>query len=263
MKLHATVAVDHVTVYCKELPLLTDVFNALGFNSLDGKHYMFAKNYLEGYAPKEGEHYDFFPSQAGLHSFIFWSDDPEASYKALVDAGYEMAMPVLSFERPAVIDGKEYPAKFRGAYLATPLFPLSESALVQQVTPDLVYAPGCDEHPNAVNAIEEFYLCIPDEAEAQKAQQMLERTSALIQGSHPLHACVNDLTIAGPAYYQQAFGVSVDPARSCVTGIRFSSRDFAKTRAAVQASGLPWQEKDGGLVVDATAQLNLFLHFAP
>ena len=257
--LHAAVEIDHVTVYCKELPMLTDAFHRLGFDTADGKHFMFRKNYLEGYAPGAGESYGFFPGPAGLHSFIFWADDPDAAHKAVSAAGIEMAMPVMEYSRPAILDGKEYPASFRGAYLKTPLFPLGESAFVKQVTPHLVYLPGGDVHRNGVDAMEEFYLAIPDEAEAAATQARLEQVCALVRGANPPHACVNRVSIA--ADWQPEFGVAADPARSCVCGIRFSSRDFAKTKAAVEASGYPYHEKDGGLVVDLAAELNLFLYF--
>ncbi|MBQ7859651.1 MAG: VOC family protein [Faecalibacterium sp.] len=259
--LHAAVVIDHVTIYCKTLPLLTDAFARLGFVTADGKHYMFRKNYLEGYAPGEGEAYDFFPGPAGLHSFIFWADDPDASYQALVDAGYEMAMPVTDFARPAIVDGKAYTAAFRGAYLKTPLFPLGETALVRQVTPQLVYLPGGDIHPNGVDSMEEFYLCVPDADKAQAARDELERASELIRGQWPVHDCVNKVSIA--ADWQTEFGVKTDPARSCVCGIRFSCRDFAQVKAAVEASGYPFHPKGDGLVVDLAAELNLFLYFEP
>jgi len=259
--LHAAVVIDHVTIYCNTLAMLTEPFDRLGFDSADGKHYMFRKNYLEGYAPGEGEHYDFFPGPAGLHSFIFWADDPDAAHKALLDAGYEMAMPVTEFARPAIVDGQAYTARFLGAYLKTPLFPLGEDALVKQVTPQLVYLPGGDLHRNGVDAMEEFYLCIPDGAEAEATQKRLVQASELIRGQWPVHECVNSVRIA--ADWQGEFGVKTDPDRSCVCGIRFSCKDFAKTKAAVQASGYPYHEKDGGLVVDLAKELNLFLYFRP
>lgn len=261
MQIHANVAIDHVTVYCKQLDILNGVFGALGFYTRDGKHYMFRKNYLEGYAPKEGEHYGFFPSDAGLHAFIFWSDDPDGSYRRLVEAGYEMAMPVMDFSRPALVDGQTYTASFRGAYLATRLFPLSESALVRQVTPELIYLERPDPHPNTVWAMEEFYLCIPEEADAALAAEKLERTCALIRGGSPVHTCVNDVTAAAPEELEARFGVKVDPERSCVTGIRFSVEEMAKLRACAAASGLRCVEKGEALVVDAAEALNLFLVF--
>ena len=257
----AAVVIDHVTVYCNTLPMLTDVFDRLGFDTDDGKHYMFRKNYLEGYAPGPGESYDFFPGPAGLHSFIFWADDPDAAHKALLDAGYEMAMPVTEFARPAIVDGQAYTARFLGAYLKTPLFPLGEDALVKQVTPQLVYLPDGGIHRNGVDSMEEFYLCVPDAAEAQKTRDNLEQAGELIRCGWPVHDCVNKVSIA--ADWQPEFGVAADPARSCVCGIRFSCRDFGKVTAAVQASGYPYHKKDGGLVVDLAMELNLFLYFMP
>ena len=269
MSRQVTVAIDHVIVYGKEHGLLQALLGRLGFASPDGKYYMFRKNYLEYLVPGEGisatqgKKYDFFPGPAGLHSLILWTDDADASCKALTEAGYLMPAPVMEFSRPAFLEGEEKTARFRGTLVATPLFPYSETMLVDHLTPELVYLPGGGEHPNGVDSLEELYLCLPDAQAEEKAAETLKRTDELVRGGRPLHDCLNLVSVNGKEEIRAEFGLEPDTGRSSVCGIRFSCRDFAKVKAAVENSGFDWKEKDGGLVVDLMDQLNLFLYFKP
>ena len=267
MRLFAEAAVDHVILYGESVQPLNEALGRLGFHSPDGKFYMFSRDYLECLTPgagvmaKLGRSCDFVPGPSGLHSVIFWSDDADASYRALTEAGYRMAVPVLETTRAVDAGGRKGTAVFRASIFDEPLFPLGESMFVQHTTPELVYIPGEDLHPNGVDAIEELYLCIPDAAKAEETRALLQRTADLIRGDHPQHHCINRLSISDD--WKPEFGVSADPARSCVCGIRFSCRDFEKTRAALAGCGYPVWEKDGGLVADLSQELNLFFYFHP
>ena len=98
-------------------------------------------------------------------------------------------------------------------------------------------------------------------SQGEQTRALLQRTADLIRGDHPQHHCINRLSISDD--WKPEFGVSADPARSCVCGIRFSCRDFEKTRAALAGCGYPVWEKDGGLVADLSQELNLFFYFHP
>ena len=98
----ASVAIDHVTIYTKEIKTLTEVMVPLGFYAKNGLHYMFRNNYLEGYGVKPTDpSYPFFTSIGALHSFIFWSDDVDASRARLEEEGYEFAFPNGEYSRYA------------------------------------------------------------------------------------------------------------------------------------------------------------------
>jgi len=265
MAKQARIAIDHAIIYGKDHGFLAEVFGKLGFASPDGKYYMFRKNYLEylvpgeGISATEGKSYSFFPGPSGLHTLVLWSDDADESYAALKQAGYALPAPVMEFSRPAFLEGEEKTARFRGTLIATPLFPLSEIMMVHHLTPELVYLPGQGEHPNGVDSVEEFYLCVPDEGQAEQVWENLEKTGRLLQGDHPQHECINLVSVSTD--WEPEFGVKTDPARSCVCGIRFSCRDLDKVKAAVAASGYPFHAKDGGVVVDLARELDLFLYF--
>lgn len=261
-----TVAIDHVIVYGRQPGFLKELFDKLGFASPDGKYYMFRKNYLEylvpgqGISATEGKKYEFFPGPAGLHSLIFWTDDADRSYAALKGAGVSLPAPVMEFSRPAFVDGQEKTARFRGT-MAPPLFPYSETMLVNHLTPELVYLPGGGAHPNGVDSLEELYLCLPTAEAREAALQTLQRVGGLIQGEAPLHDCLNQVSVYSEAEIGETFGLAPDTARSSVCGVRFSCRDYEKVKAAALQSGFGCAQRAGGLVVDLMKELNLFLYF--
>ena len=145
----AHVCIDHATIYCKNAAEMDRLFSTLGFYSRNRIHYMLPNSYFELYQPhSENETYAFFRSDAGLHSFIFWSDDIDDCYRRVVNAGYVTAMPVSDFSRPANHGDPRGIASFRGFYLQTPLLPVGETAVVQQMNPELIYPQKPYPHPN-------------------------------------------------------------------------------------------------------------------
>lgn len=263
MKRTATVCIDHATIYCKDKAPLNRLFSSLGFFSKNNVHYMLRNSYYELYQPGEGESYDFFRSQAGLHSFIFWSDDIDNSYQRIVDAGYVTAMPVSEFSRPADHGEPKGEAHFRGYYMQTPLLPIGETAVVQQMNLELIYPAKPYLHPNGVVAIDKMYLCIEDEAAQIEAGEGLAKFCATVGKGRPAHNGINTLEIGARADFARDYGVTVDPARSCCTGIRYLAEDLAVARGYIEKSGLPFTENAAGeLCVDASEAANLFLVFA-
>lgn len=263
MKRTAAVCIDHATIYCKDKERLNEYFASLGFYSKHGVHYMTRNSYFEFYQPGPGESYGFFQSEAGLHSFIFWSDDSDQSYQRVTGAGYVTAMPVSLFDRPADHGEPRGQAHFKGFYMQTPLLPVGETAVVQQMDPQLIYPAQPYPHPNGVTAMDKMYLCVEDEGERAQVGEELERFCGILKEGWPVRNCIRTLELDGAADFARAYGAQVDPARSCCVGIRFLSEDMEALRGFVESSGLPWQETgEGELCVDLTGPANLFLVFA-
>ena len=262
MKHNATVCIDHCTIYCKDKAPLNALFTAACFFSKNNVHYMTRNSYFELYQPGPGESYDFFRSEAGLHSFIFWNDDIDACYGRVTGAGYATAMPVSDFSRPADHGEPRGMASFRGFYMATPLLPIGETAVVQQMSMAYIYPEKPYPHPNGVVGMDKMFLCLENEADRAKAGAELERFCNVLKEGRPERRCITSLEIAGSADFAAEYGVQVDPARSCCTGIRFVAEDLAVVRGILEQSGLTWHETaDHLLCVDAGAQANLFLLF--
>ena len=124
----AHVCIDHATIYCKNAAEMDRLFSMLGFYSRNRIHYMLPNSYFELYQPhSENETYAFFRSDAGLHSFIFWSDDIDDCYRRVVNAGYVTAMLISAVQPTMAIPG-ELPAS--AAFTCKlPCFPLAKLPL--------------------------------------------------------------------------------------------------------------------------------------
>lgn len=258
----ARVCIDHATIYCKDSAALDHLFSSLGFYSRNNIHYMLRNSYFELYQPhSEEETYSFFKSDAGLHSFIFWSDDVDNCYQRVTSAGYVPAMPVSDFSRPANHGEPRGTASFRGFYLETPLLPIGETAVVQQMTPALIYPEKPYPHPNTAASMDKMFLCVLPGEETAVADK-LSAFCATVSEGRPAHDCISTLEVGTQDELFKTYGVQVDPARSCCAGIRFRVRDLDMLRVFVSGSGLLWHEEDGIITVDLSESMNLFLQFA-
>lgn len=264
MKRTANVCIDHVTIYCKDKEPLNKLFSSLGFFSKNGVHYMSRNSYFELYQPKSPEEtYPFFHSEAGLHSFIFWSDDIDNCYERVTGAGYVTAMPVSEFSRPADHGEPQGEAHFRGFYMQSPLLPIGETAIVQQMNLELIYPAKPYPHPNGLVKMDKMYLCLEGDMAQAETAEALTRFCGIVGEGRPEHDCVSTLEIGSQVDFAKSYGVTVDPERSCCTGIRFLVADLNAARKFIEGSGLSWCENaEGELCVDASAQANLFLVFA-
>ena len=258
----AKVCIDHSTIYCKDAQPLNRLFSALGFYSKNQVHYMTPNSYFELYQPRSvDETYPFFQSDAGLHSFIFWSDDIDDCFGRVVEAGYVTAMPVSDFSRPADHGEPRGEAQFRGFYMQTELLPIGETAVVQQMTPELIYPAKPYPHPNTVVGMDRMFLCVPQADQEAAVGERLEKFCDVLRKGRPAHDCITQLEVNTPQEVLDKYGVQVDPTRSCCTGIRFFAADLNAVRGYVEKSGLKWNEKDGLITVDLSEAANLFMQF--
>lgn len=262
MSYFANVCIDHATIYCREAERLNRLFSSLGFFSKNHIHYMTGNSYFELYQlQRPEESYSFFRSDAALHSFIFWSDDIDACYERVVDAGYKPAMPVSEFSRPADHGGLKGEAHFRGFYMQTELLPIGETAVVQQMSLGLIYPKTPYSHPNTVVGMDKMFLCIENENELRTVGDGLNDFCAVVSRGRPEHSCISVLEIGLREEFHEKYGVQVDPTRSCCTGIRFRVQDMDTAYDYINKSGLPYVEREGIVTVDATKSMNLFLQF--
>lgn len=262
MSISASVAIDHATIYCQDPAYLNKIFLSLGFFSKNNVHYMTRNSYFELYQPhSKDETYPFFKSQAGLHSFIFWSDDIDDCYKRVTEAGYVTAMPVSDFSRPADHGEPSGMASFRGFYMTSPLLPIGETAIVQQMNLEFIYPEKPYPHPNTVVGMNKMFLCVPDEKDAPAIANELEKFCAVVGKGRPVRNCITELEVATEKEYFEKYGVMVDPNRSCCTGIRLCVDNLDTLRGFVSESGLTWTEKDGVITADMSEAANLFLQF--
>ncbi len=171
-------ALDHVVINTlKSMDAAADLFAALGFTLTPrGYHSLGSINhlmmtpgaYLELVGvPETGlQRQEVLSSPLGLNGLVFRTDDADATFATLDAAGLAPVGPV-AFSRPVEVDGAAHDARFRTVRLPPEAFPGGRVYFCQHLTPELVWRPEWETHPNGFCGIDRFVIESPDaEAEA-------------------------------------------------------------------------------------------------
>lgn len=169
-----TQAVDHVGVVVHDLAAEVAAWRSLGFAVSDpvplmgrdtngqavalgqsSAHVVFSNAYVELSAPVPGSGNHLEPYLAageGVRILVLTASDADLA-RAIVAARHPAVAPVAVAARDVVIDGTAYTARFRWFPLPFDVVPRVLSAVVQHLTPDLVFHPSFVHHPNGLTRI--------------------------------------------------------------------------------------------------------------
>jgi catechol 2,3-dioxygenase-like lactoylglutathione lyase family enzyme len=174
---------DHVVIDVRErIDEAMRCFSGLGFQLTPrGRHTlgsvnhlaMFATDYLEllGF-PKDGEtrpEITRFPE--GLNGLVFKTADADLVHREAAAAGLPV-LPVQSFSRPVALGAETCDARFRTTRLDPDEVAMGRVYFCEHLTPELVWRPELQSHPNTACAIARVVVATPDP----------QRTAALYRG---------------------------------------------------------------------------------
>jgi catechol 2,3-dioxygenase-like lactoylglutathione lyase family enzyme len=174
---------DHVVIDVRDrIDEAMRCFAALGFQLTPrGRHTlgsvnhlaMFATDYLEllGF-PKDGEtrpEITRFPE--GLNGLVFKTADADVVHREAAAAGLPV-QPVQSFSRPVSLSGETRDARFRTTRLDPERIAMGRVYFCEHLTPELVWRPEWQSHPNTACAIARVVVATPDP----------QRTATLFRG---------------------------------------------------------------------------------
>ena len=174
---------DHVVIDVRDrIDEAMRCFSALGFQLTPrGRHTlgsvnhlaMFATDYLEllGF-PKDGEtrpEITRFPE--GLNGLVFKTADADVVHREANAAGLPI-LPVQSFSRPVALGGEMRDARFRTTRLDPERIAMGRVYFCEHLTPELVWRPEWQSHPNTACAIARVVVATPDP----------QRTATLFRG---------------------------------------------------------------------------------
>jgi hypothetical protein len=164
---------DHVVIDVRDrIDEAMACFSALGFRLTPrGRHTlgsvnhlaMFATDYLEllGF-PKDGEtraEITRFPE--GLNGLVFKTADADLVHREAAAAGLPV-LPVQSFSRPVALGAETRDARFRTTRLDPDEVAMGRVYFCEHLTPDLVWRPEWQSHPNTACAIARVVVATPD-----------------------------------------------------------------------------------------------------
>ena len=174
---------DHVVVDVRDrMDEAAAAYRTLGFQLTPRGHHtlgsmnhlaMFATDYLEllGFGEGGASRPELASFPVGLNGLVFKTDNADAIHDHAEGAGLPI-LPVQAFSRPVELDGKRQDAKFRTTRLDPSKIAMGRVYFCEHLTPELVWRPEWQRHPNGARAISRVIVATPDP----------QRTAGLFRG---------------------------------------------------------------------------------
>ncbi|HEX3537767.1 MAG TPA: VOC family protein [Stellaceae bacterium] len=164
---------DHVVVDVRDrMDEAAAIYRALGFQLTPRGHHtlgsmnhlaMFATDYFEllGFGAAGGSRPELAPFPIGLNGLVFKTDNADVIHDHAQSAGLPI-LPVQAFSRPVELDGRKQDAKFRTTRLDPSKVALGRVYFCEHLTPELVWRPEWQRHPNGARAISRVVVATAD-----------------------------------------------------------------------------------------------------
>jgi hypothetical protein len=259
---------DHVVIDVRDrIDEAMRCFASLGFRLTPrGRHTlgsvnhlaMFATDYLEllGFGEDGATRTEIARFPRGLNGLVFKTTDADLVHRQAQAAALAV-LPVQSFSRPVALAGASYDARFRTTRLDPDKITIGRVYFCEHLTPDLVWRPEWQTHPNGANAIARVVVATADPQRAaglfrdlfgahavaeRNGRQVMTAGTAQVELSPPnmiaaeFGAAASEP--AGRAGYMAALGIKVRSLREtaqmlhAVTGVRVEPRRLVVPAAA-------------------------------
>ncbi len=164
---------DHIVIDVRDrIDEAMRCFQALGFQLTPrGRHTlgsvnhlaMFATDYLEllGFAGDGAIRPEIMRFPVGLNGLVFKTGNADSVHAQAAAAGLPI-LPVQSFSRPVALDSGTQDARFRTTRLDPQKVPIGRVYFCEHQTPDLVWRPEWQTHPNGACAIARIVVATAD-----------------------------------------------------------------------------------------------------
>ncbi|WHU89937.1 VOC family protein [Pantoea agglomerans] len=270
---------DHAVInVADQLDNASDRFRRLGFQLTERGHHslgssnhlaIFGENYLELLSYESGkgsQRADLWQSPLGLSGLVWKCNDAESEFQHLQQQDLD-GDPPASFHRPVTLpDGSVSEAHFRTVRLRPSLVPNGRSFFCQHLTPEAVWQPAWQRHPNGVRNISEFVIVAQDPAlSAQVYSRLFGATKVLAcpEGAFVLRAGAATVRFASAEYAQQRFGALPEDynGSALMVALGFETEDLAQVKRALVAGKIAFHEQTEAIVVESAEGFNLALRF--
>ena len=164
---------DHVVIDVRDrVDEAERCFRSLGFHLTPRGHHtlgsvnhlaMFTTDYLEllGFGNDGPIRPEIMRFPAGLNGLVFKTADAEAIHRQAAAVGLPV-LPVQSFSRPVALQGGTRDARFRTTRLDPDQVAMGRVYFCEHLTPDLVWRPEWQSHPNGALAIVRVVVATPN-----------------------------------------------------------------------------------------------------
>jgi hypothetical protein len=268
---------DHVVIDVRDhIDEAMRCFASLGFQLTPRGHHtlgsanhlaMFATDYLEllGFGEGGASRTELARFPAGLNGLVFKTTDADLVHREAEAAGLPV-LPVQSFSRPVTLAGATRDARFRTTRLDSDKIAIGRVYFCEHQTPDLVWRPEWQSHPNGACAIARVVIATADPQRTSVLFRDLFGGEAVLEreGRCMMAAGSAQVELAPPNMIAVEFGeAAADPAgraeHIAVLGIRVRSlRETGQLLHAIPDVRIEAQR----LMVPAAAAFNTTIVFS-
>lgn len=267
---------DHIVIDVRDrLDEAAERFAGLGFQLTPrGRHTlgstnhlaMFTADYLEllGFGEHGASRPEIQRFPVGLNGLVFKTEDAESVYRHALAAGLPI-QPVQSFSRPVEIADGTHDARFRTTRLDPDRVAMGRVYFCEHQTPDLVWRPEWQNHPNGARAIARVVVATPEPQRTVALFSTLfgPAVPAVAKSRVVFSAGEARIEIVSPAELAAEFGLAApDPAgrSEYLAAAEFSVTSLSETERLLSCSP-SLRIAEGRLVVPAAAAFNTTLVF--
>ncbi len=267
---------DHVVIDVRDrMDAAASAFAALGFELTPRGHHtlgsmnhlaMFATDYLEllGFGEAGAGRPELAPFPIGLNGLVFKTDDADVVHAHALAAG----LPILSvqaFSRPVELAGARQDARFRTTRLDPGKIAMGRVYFCEHRTPELVWRPEWQSHPNGARAISRVIVATGDPRRTASLFRSLFGPEAVAERERAwvVSAGAAQVELTLPGAIAEEFGdAAADPAgRAYLAALELKVPSLADTAERLRSvPGVRIEPR--GVVVPAGAAFNTTLAFS-
>lgn len=229
-----------------------------GYHSLGSANNLaiFGTDYLEllGFEPgSESNRADLWRHPPGLTGLVFKGTSPDARYADLLARGVPVEAPV-EFTRPVELPEGAKEAHFRVMRISPDEVQNGRTFFCYHYTPEVVWRPAWQTHPNGVTGISEFIIASTQPARTAAIYERMFGPGLLkaVEGGVSFSAGVPTVSVLTPETIAARFGIvpELGPDGSDhMVALVFKTSSVEAARAALNAGGVAFTAYAGGIVV--------------
>jgi hypothetical protein len=275
-------AIDHLGVVGRDIAIMIDAYVRLGFSPTepvplmgmideqptplgqDSAHLIFADSYVElsGVTSTDPAHHlaPWLKRRKGLHILALGSDDAVASHSALESHGLDV--PAVQDAGRHVTYGTHHgDAAFKWFKAPDALGDEGFVCLVEQITPELVFQPPENGHPNGALGVTGVTILSDSPAESLKRFEAYPGVTG--RTPHSLSFSHQTLSFLNPNELADQFGIFDGMTSPAFAGFTMRVEDLETTRAVIKETGVTVHDHENGdLWVNPTDACGTLLIFS-
>jgi hypothetical protein len=196
----------------------------------------------------------------GAHLIAFGTADAEGAHERLAEEGFE-PLPLVRLQRSAATPDGERFARFSVVRVPPERMPEGRMQFCRHHTPELVWQPQHQVHPNRADSLTDMLLCVDDLAEAAaRYERFLGLPAQAREGFLLLELARGRLHVFDPNSLARSTAIEA-PTTPFIAGFALTSADLAATHALLSECGSAIRELAPGVIAatpDAIATTILF-----